>query len=259
MRALILVAVLALAVAGGYIAWTLWPDGSVESQVTFDPEIDSAILRDLAPNSTLHTVTIVYRRYGPPDSGIPRDKLPPEWTRNEAWMTFDATGAMSSYRGEVKDADTGILYATTTLEGDDLVSRNLDGTERADERVVGFRQSITVASLKASIGEAYDNTIKQVAAAKPRTETLGPEPVWVLEDAREFFRRPQPTVQSGVVRGYSLPYVVDLEPVQEIRRSYILPAEYRGVKSEVVIVSEDGTETVVESHERVVFEVIPAP
>lgn len=265
MRRFAFIALLALAVSAGYIAWTLWPDGRVDSQVAFDPKVDSPILRELAPGTTLHTVTIIFRRHGPVGPLIPIDTYRPERTRNEVWMTFDATGAVSAYYGEVWGVDDNLLYATASLDGADLVVTDSDGNEREDERIAGFVQSITLESLRASIEEAYDNTIKGLAAAEPRMEALGSETVLVLEDSRTFARPRSPVVSSGgaggpiAAGGYSIPYVADLDPMEEIRRLYVLSDQYRGVKSEVAIIGADGNETVIESREYVVFEVISGP
>lgn len=251
MRRLIVLAILPLAVVAGYIGYAVWPDGGAKSQVVVDPETVSPLLQNLAPGATFHTVTVGYRRYGPaapeilPENG-------PEWTRNEVWLVFDDAGAVASYRGEARTIDGGDLYGTTALDGDDLVSRDENGVEVF--RLPGFKGSLTVEALRASIEAATLGAAQEVADQNPPVQNVEGVDVQVLE-TRRALDRTRLNQQAGVT-GYSIPYIADLHPVEEVRRSYILPGEYREIKTEVVIVSEDGTETVVESHDRSVFEVI---
>ena len=80
-----------------------------------------------------------------------------------------------------------------------------------------------------------------MAAGDPREDVLGTRRVLVVSDSREISR---PWTSTA-----------DLSPVRDIRRHYIWPDEFFEVRYEVVMVSEDGTETVVESTEYEVFEV----
>jgi hypothetical protein len=257
-RFLSVVLPLSVVVAVVYLTWALWPNSSAISQVTFDPDVDSAVLTDLGPGTTLHTVTVIYRRYGPEDSGVPRRTLPPEKAKNETWISFDATGAMASYLGEVRDMD-GTLYASARLEGDDLVSRNPDGTERLSEHVRGFRQSMTVDSAKASLRAAYMATFGAVAGkGDAGTTEINSTPVLVVETSHLSASTPQPVLSTSAQQtGYKIPYVADLDLTEIIQRSYVLPNEYRSARSETVVMSEDGTETVVESRDYTVLEAIP--
>ena len=221
--------------------------GSGASQEVIDPVAVSSVLQQLAPGTTLHTVEVVYRRHGPetpPEAG-------PETLRTEAWVEFDETGALASYRSETRNAADDTIFQTAALDGDDLVIYNADGTER--KRIADFRLGLTVSSLKGRIAEAITKMADALAAQPDApTTTLDGTSVRLLEERRPFSRPPI------VGEGYSIPHVADLNAVEELRREYILPDASHELKTEVVIVGEDGTETVVESREHRVFEVVEA-
>jgi len=243
-RQFIAVLFLALGIAGSVVAWVLWPDERAESQAVVDPVAVSPVLQQLAPGTTLHTVDVVYRRHGhdtPPSEG-------PQTQRSESWATFDGQGLLADWRQETRAVE-GTLLGTAGLEGNDLVSYDAAGVER--DRIDDFRLGLTVDSLKARIAEATTSSAAALAAQPdaPKT-TLAGTSVLVLQDRRQFSR------PTAIGEGYSIPHVADLNPVEEIRRQYVLPGEFRSMKSEVVIIGEDGTETVVESTEHQVLEVI---
>ena len=249
MRKIAVVGLLALAFTGSLLAWVLWPAAGTETQEVFDPVAVQPVLQQLGPNTTLHTVEVVHRRYGPAASQVPPEEGP-ETIRSEGWMTFDDDGALVAVTAENRSTD-GTLVSTATLEGDDLVFRNADGTER--HRSVGFKQHTTVDTLIATIAEATMNIYAKVMSQPDAPSAdVGGRAAIALEQRR-------PRGSNGLppeAVGYQLPHVADLNPIEEVRREYVLPDEYRGVRSEVVIVSGDGTETVVESREWEVFEVI---
>ena len=240
------VIVLGLVIAGSIVAWVLWPDEGAVSQEFVDPVAVSRVLQQLAPGTTLHMVDVNYRRHGPDTPAAEG----PQTRRVESWATFDDQGALVDYREETRDMD-GTLLGTATLDSDDLVRYDPSGLET--RRIPNFRLGLTVDSLKASIVEAITNTAAALAAQLDApTTTLGATSVLVLEERRQALRAPN----RG--EGYSIPYIADLNAVEELRLDYVLPDASHALKSEVVIVSEDGTETVVESRDHTVFEVIPS-
>lgn len=219
-------------------------------------EIQPDVLLQLGPNTTYHRVERLYRRYGTGDAAPPKDgAYLPEWTETEMWATFDSEGGLAAFRSETRGLD-GTLYARSELIDRDLIYQDADGTET--RRFEGFGGSVTATSLQATYTEAVDAAAEAIAEPGVRSEMLGGAAVWVVEDRRPKESRPE-TNDSVTVTGYRIPHIADLDPVEEIRRQYILQAENRGVKSEVVIVSGDGTETVVESRERILLEVIQGP
>lgn len=249
-RRLAVVGLLALAFTASVLAWTLWPQVAAEGEEVIDPGAVQPVLQQLGPNTTFHMVEVVYRRYGDEAADVPSEEGP-ETQRSESWTTFDDQGMLTAVRAENRTTD-GALISSAALEADALVFRGADGIER--HRAVGFRQGTTVDVLKARIADATMSTHKGITnqPGAPLVD-LGGRAVLVLEERRPFTRTGPPAEAPG----FQLPYLADLNPVEEIRRQYILPDEYRSVRSEVVIVSEDGTETVVESREYAVFEVLP--
>ena len=219
----------ALAVA--FIAWSeAEPEGIIEGR---------AVLEELGPGTTFHSVAVKYKRQRLPQDGLP------DWVREEITLTFDETGALAGYTLETRGLD-GTLYRTTELEDGDIVSRTADGSER--EKSLGAQLAdvpgITAEGYRSALMGAFAETENAVAAGDPREDVLGTRRVLVVSDSREISR---PWTSTA-----------DLSPVRDIRRHYIWPDEFFEVRYEVVMVSEDGTETVVESTEYEVFEVLGA-
>lgn len=244
------VQVLVLIVTFGVIAWWLWPDGGAEGQLVTDPWSVSPILKQLAPGATVHRVDVVYRRQGPVQAQVEdQHGYLPETVRSESWLTFDDHGALASFRGEIRRLD-GTLVATSGVDEGDLVTWNAVGEETA--RIPGFSSRQTLERLIKKVATATLNTAGRLAESKASTVQLDGVELQVVESSR-VIQAPEDSMQY---EGYALPFTKDLAPVAEVRRVYVLPAEFRTTRSEVAVIGEDGTETIVESHEHQVFEVL---
>jgi hypothetical protein len=228
--------------------WAMWPSKGADSQEVFDPFANDPVLLQLAPGTTFHMIEEVYRRYGAKAAEVP-SREGPETQRTEAWLTFDERGNLLSARAETRGVD-GALLSTVALEGADLVLRYAGGEER--HRRVDFKQATTVEALKDTIAAASMVAYGKTADQREPLVDYGAQRVHVVEQRSPHQGRDLP---KGVV-GYHLPYVSDLDAVDEIRREYVLPDSYRMIRSERVVVAADGTETVVESREYRVLEVL---
>ena len=129
---IVTVIVLGLVIAGSIVEWVLWPDEGAVSQEFVDPVAVSRVLQQLAPGTTFHTVTIVYRRHGPDTPAAEG----PQTKRTESWVTFDDQGALADYREETRHMD-GTLLGTATLDSDDLVLYDPAGLEPGAFRISG--------------------------------------------------------------------------------------------------------------------------
>ncbi len=251
-RELIVAGLLGLALTGTVLTWMLWPGERVKSQQAVDPVAVQPVLQQLGPGTTFHMVDVVYRRYGPAAADVPSSEGP-ETRRIEYWISFDAQGALAALVIETRGTN-GTLLTTGTLDGADLVFRDANGVET--DRQANVRAGMTVDGVKASISTAITKSHEALLSHPntPASEMMG-RSVEVLEDRRPF-RSGVPVATAGT--GYEIPYVADLRPAEETRRSYVLLDEFRTIRSEVGIVSDDGTETIVESRDHEVFEVIAA-
>lgn len=244
-----LIALLALAFTGSVVGWMLWPRGGAESQGPIDPVTVQPVLQQLGPNTTLHFVQTRYRRYGDEAADVPVSEGP-ETKRVEGWMTFDDQGVVADYLTEARTLD-GTLIGRASREGENLVQLSADGLEQG---VSHLNENATAGRLRDRLaGLAMDNFARS-SAESYTTDELDGRTVLVFEERRPVSGSGPPADAPG----FHLPYIADLNPVEEIRRTYVLADEYRQVRSEVVIVSADGMETVVESREYEVFEVLSA-
>jgi hypothetical protein len=165
-------------------------------------------------------------------------------------MTFDQQGNVVTLQGETAGTDRKRL-TTTVLDDDDAVILSVDGSER--RRFSAARSQVTVEEIRAGLSQgALDSYAAATGWPDARTYDLDGREVILLEDRRPFTG----TAPNAEAPGFQLPYVTDLDPVEVVRRRYVDAAEYWEVKSEILVVGADGTETVVESHGYDVFEVI---
>ena len=249
-RPALVIVLLSLAIGASVFAWLIATRSTAETQEVFDPVEAQPILQQLGPNTTFHTIKVVYRRYGGAANQVPAEEGP-QTVRSEGWLTFDDQGAVHTVRAENR-ANDGTVVSTAVLEGNDLVFRNADGTERG--RLSNFAEYMNVGVLRERIAGAAVATYSRIGQETAPSVDLDERTVLVLEA-----RSPDRNVDrpSNVV-GFELPYTADLDGVEKIQRQYVLPDEYRGVRSEVVILDDRGVETVIESQVWEVFEVIPS-
>lgn len=210
------------------------------------------VLEELQPGTTLHTVDVRYRRYGPaaeiyaqhfPDYG-------PETLRRETWMEFDEDGNPVSIRGESRLED-GTIHTVTRTDGTDVVVEDRNGVEQSRYSIM--MNELTVETYRDSYARAIDETVAALDEHPDApTVTLRNTQMRVIEERREFTRTLHPASASS----YSAPYLYDLKPVEEIRRSYVVLDGSAGYRSEIAVVGDDGTETVIEYTDRLVVEIL---
>ncbi len=221
----------------------------------------SPILDQLAPNTTLHTLEIEYRRHGPASDTIRAKGHPePEALYAEMWLQFDESGKLFHLRAEKRGLD-GTVYSRTASEGADMVFFGPSGEE--SRRLRGALDVIDVESLKTAIADGFARAAAEMDAEPDApTQTLDGILVKVLENRRELrSTRSVATEQpegGATIEGFTIPYIVDLNPVARIERSYMSVEERREILWEIVAVDAMGKETVVESKEPLVVEVLAA-
>lgn len=216
------------------------------------------LLRELAPGTTYHALEQRFRRHGPAAAEIQlSEHYLPETSLMEVWITFDAEGNLDSYIGETRGLD-GTVYARTRLDGSDLVHEDAAGNETM--RIPDLRSLFTVDTFRTALSQGFAEGITSLESRPHASDTLDGRPVEVLEDRRDL--NPDGAAQSfgvgdsGWSRGYSIPFTEDLRPVQEIRRYFMLADEKRQVKSAIAVVDVAGVETVIETTDELVFEVL---
>ena len=208
------------------------------------------VLDDLQPGTTLHVKSTHFQRHGPAEEVLKlSESYQPETVYNETWITFDENGNATAVLAETKGEDR-TLYGSTRTDGSDIVYEDAHGKET--RRISGQLEGMTVENVRAAYVEAQSESLA-LLAQHPDAPVVKIESVETR--AIETQRRPVTGLAQDVTPGnYVSVYEFDLQPVEEIRRSYISP-EGVGLRSEVVVVDANGTETVVERMETT-YEVI---
>lgn len=208
-------------------------------------------LDGLEPGTTLHTVAVQYLRHGPAaDIYARRPDYQPETLYSETWLEFDDAGALASMRSELRDEE-GTLHAVTRSDGDDVVYADSNGIE--EHRSLGVLADLSVATYRARVRDAFEQVL---AALEEEPDapvvTLRSVELRVLEERRPFTRVPLEASPTS----YQVPYVYDLNPVEQITRQYVSPDESRGFRYEEAVVDAAGTETVIEYMDHLVVEIL---
>lgn len=240
-----------VAIAVGVFVWALVVTRG--SDATPQPPDIDAVLAELGPGTTVHMLNVRYRRYGPAEEIYARyfPESGPETLTNETWLEFDEDGKLVDVHTESRRED-GSVYRRTKFEDGEMIEEDGDGVE-VERRPLGFSLGGSVEELRQTYRDAIEQGIARLDEYPDAPSvTLHDIEVLVLETRREFTRTLSPASASS----FSAPYLYDLQPVEEIRRSYVLPDGRWGLRSEIVVIGADGTETVVESTDHLVFEVI---
>ena len=208
-----------------------------------DATVSPNVLDDLGPGTTLHLTTVHFQRHGPADDVLKlSDSYQPETVYNETWIAFDENGNAASVRAETRGED-GKLYGSSRSDGNDIVYEDARGEEH---RISGELDGMTVETVRAAMVNRV-NEASAVFAQHPDAPVvkIGAVETRAIETQRRPMTRPMQDVAPG---NYVSVYMYDLQPVEEVRRSYI-SAEGLELRSEVAVVDATGTETVVERSE----------
>ena len=212
--------------------------------------ISTDVINELQPGTTLHMLEIHYQRHGPAEDILKlSESYQPETVRNESRITFDEDGKLKDLRAESRTED-GELLASTRLENGSLVSEPDPLEGGFDTNVSG----LTPESLKARLRDALAQT-KSAIEAHPDAPKVTIRGMTTLQI--EQSRRPWTFAQGEITPGnYVSTYVHDLHPIEQVRRQYVLPDGSYSLRSEWVAIDADGRETIIESWDHLVFEVL---
>lgn len=235
---------------GGFALSSLALFSSCGGGSSSNGRISTNVVNELQPGTTLHMIGVHYQRHGPAEEVLKMsESYQPETLRTESWTTFDKNGKLSDLRSESKTKD-GKVFASSRLEDGQVISdtKGVEDDHRTD------LSDLTLETVRARLQEAAEST-KSAIAAHPNAPTVTIRGMRTLEI--EQSRRPWAFQQGEISPGnYVSTYVYDLHPAEDVRREYVLPDGSYSLRSEWVAIDADGTETIIESWDHLVFEVL---
>ena len=216
------------------------------------PGFASNDIRDLQPGMTVHTIEEKYRRYGPaadiyaehfPENGSERQTT-------EAWWVFDEDGGLADFRSETR-TEEGALHASATMEEADIVHRDADGVETW--RIPGTYDTTAVDLFRERIIDGFDQLQEELDEHSDAPLVILDGTEFLLIENRSAFTWGSngPAAPSS----FSAPYFFGLHPVEMIHRQYVSPTLSR-YRSEDWAVNSDGVETLLESSDSVLLEIL---
>lgn len=163
---------------------------------------------------------------------------------------FGEDGGLAKFRSETR-TEEGALHASATIEEADIVLRDADGVETL--RYPADISTTAASSFREHLVGVYGQ-MQQELDEHPDAQlvTLDGIEFRLIEKRSEFSRS---VMGPASAHSFSAPYLYDLQPVDSIHRQY-LSLDLTRYRTEDWVVGADGTETLVESSDNVLLEIL---
>jgi hypothetical protein len=255
---LVLVGVIGITVA---FAVHSWPSGTLDARTVLakSRDAEAKLLAEATEGKVFHQVDRVYRRHGPAAAQIRAmsdEWYLPESYWHELWVEVGGGGKIGRVYGSLRDDQGGILLEIRTVGGE-AVTR--DVATGAEER---WLLELRVEDIADYVGAGVRGIEQQIAdgsAIIVGYGDIGGRKTIILEVSR----RPEiqvPQAESGgqgYSIGYSIPYTVDLNGVERVRRTEVdSETFFSPSRWSVVVIDADGKEHLVEERTTVTFEIL---
>lgn len=221
-KSTLLFAVLAAVVALAVFAAARWLSGgdsvSAQEVVGRAQAAQTQLLAGLGPDTTFHVVQVDYQADAP-YAAEPFGS--PQRSRSEFWSYYGPDGKLAALVTETRNADTGTLLQTGQWAGG----------------IITWTDLASGKTMTAPLESAVDDTTSQVLGT-------------VQSDSWNLVAGQQQARSAAV--GDVDAYVVDLTWAGGVQRTYFAKTDYRTLKWERL-----SGDTVIESRETPVFEVVP--
>lgn len=250
-----------LAIAGAVLAFLLvdrssgTPDAA--AVLARAQAAEEEALSQLTEGKVLHVQDRIYKRHGPAAETI-KDRSSewylPETRVTDTWAEVGTGGEIVRIWGLVKDERTGSLLQRTVTTGSEIVIQDV---ATGEEKQIPF--AVSVQDLLTRLNEAIEARAEQSQSGSEVSgeEMIGNRTVIVLDGpASPYLSAVAEQKSTFAGGGYSLPYVVDLEPVSIFRRVTVDKESFVPLRWSFVVVDAAGNEYIIKERQRLVFEAI---
>lgn len=242
-------------VAAVFLGVRSWPSDTLNAATVLASSRDAQaeILAQATEGTVLYCEMEEYLRQGPAaplvEERRKNDFYVPEWSRAEMWSLVGPAGRIVRVYSRVSDAQSRLVQETAT-EGREVVTR--DAASGAEER---SPLDWSVKDIAADVGADVRELQEDVATGEARIigygGSGGSKTIIV-----ELLRVEEPEAAGPDVTGYTLPYTVDLEPVERVIRQEVDAETFVPCRWWMVAVDSAGGEHLVWDLHMVYYKVV---
>jgi len=259
----LLIAVAFLALAGvSLLAVFAWPSETLDASSVLAKSQDAKaqIAAQATEGQVLHYKTKEYLRQGPIASLVQEmrrdDFYVPESVSREMWSLVGPSGKIARMYGRMTD-DAGNVVQEVTTEGNEVVSRA--PASGAEERSSFPNRSVKdVARDAGAEAQRVEENVASGTAKVVGYGDAGGRKTIVLELGRQPEPQPEEPLPGMTTGGYSLPYTLDLAPVERIERMEVDAESFLPYRWWMVAVDADGDEYLISEVVTVAYDVLDA-
>jgi len=256
-RLAVVVAGLGIIAAAVFLGLRSWPSDTLDAATVLakSDEAEAGILTKATKGTVLHYETKEYLRQGPAASLVQElrknDFYVPESFRTEGWSQVGTAGRIARVYGRMTDGD-GRLVQEVTTEGSEIVSRAaVSGAEERSQ--LDWSVEDVAANVTAHVRELEAEMDSDAASIVGNGDRDGKKTVIL-----ELQRVEEPAPPGPDVKGYTLPYTLDLDSVERVTREEVDAATFLPYHWWVVAVDSAGEEHLIWDIQTVVYEVLEA-
>jgi hypothetical protein len=221
-----------------------WPSDTLDAATVLarSGDAEANLLARATEGKVLHFAAAYYIRHGPADPLVREmsgDSYVPESIRTELWSQVGPSGRIATVYSRVTDED-GRLVQEVTTQGNEIVNRT--AASGAEER---WPLDWSVKDIARRVGAGAREIEEEIGGGTGKIagySESGEQKSIIVELRRE--REPPPPEEG--VRGYSLPYTLDLASVERVQRIQVDAETFMPFREWWVAVDAAGNEHPIE-------------
>jgi len=251
----VVLAGLGIIAAGVFLGVRSWPSDTLDAATVLakSRDAEAEILAQATEGTVLYCEMKEYVRHGPAAPLVKElrkdDFYVPEWSRTEGWSLVGRSGRIMRVYSRVTDED-GRLVQETTTEGNEVVTRA--PASGAEER---WPLDWSVEDMAADVGAHVRELEEDIGSAETKIvgygDSGGNKTIIV-----ELLRVEEPPPPEPGVRGYTLPYTLDLDSVERVIREEVDAETFLPYRWWMVAVDAEGEEHLIWDLHMVYYEVV---
>jgi hypothetical protein len=254
-RLAVVLAGLGIIAAAVFLGLRSWPSDTLDAATVLanSHDAEAEILTKATEGTVLHYETKEYLRQGPAAPLVQElrknDFYVPEWVRTEGWSQVGSSGRITDVYGRMTDEKGGLVQEMTT-EGGDVVTRAL--ASGAEQRwPLDWSVEDVAADVAGHARQLQQETGSDAARIVGYGDRDGKKTVIL-----ELHRVEEPDPPDPDVRGYTLPYTLDLDSVERVMREEVDAETFLPYRWWMVAVDAAGEEHLIWDIQTVVYEVL---